>query len=324
MFALTNNMVSRLLGAFMTRKGSRKKLMLGLGAAALAGALIYGIFRFAAWISAYESTDDATLFEDGLNVSSDVMGRVVSLKGEEGDQVVEGEELVKLDESGIDAQVSQAEVSVDYAERSVNLAKIKEEEARSDFERAEAQFQRKIIPLEQYEHQRQALDASKAELDISTAQWKLAIAQLQTLRTNVPRASIVSPIPGIIAKRWVSPGEVVQPAQPIFTLYDLGALKVKAFFKETQIRRIHVGDIAKINIDACPGIDLSGTVETIGIATASQFSLLPADNASGNYTKVVQRIPVTIALSKSPPKYDISRQRLGPGLSSEVQITIKR
>jgi membrane fusion protein, multidrug efflux system len=307
----------------MARNLPLRRLLLSITAASLAGTLIYGIVRLVGWMGSYESTDDATLFEEDVSVSSDVMGRIVSIKGAEGDRVTEGEELVRLDESGIDAQVSQAEVAVDFADRGAVLARVKLDEASGDFERAEAQFQRKIIPQEQYEHQKQALAAAQASCGIASAQRDLATAQLRTLRANIPHTFIVSPSSGIIAKKWVSAGEVVQPAQPIFTLYDLEKLKVRALFKETQIRRIQVGDTAKISIDAYPGITLAGTIETIGIATASQFALMPSDNSSGNYTKIVQRVPVTIALSKPMPTVD-SQGRLGPGLSVEVRIAVER
>jgi len=308
----------------MRKKSLKKNLILSAVVATATAALVYGIVRLVGWMDKYESTDDATLFGEAVSVSSDIMGRVVSLKGAEGDQAAAGEELARLDESGIAAQVNQANVAVDYADRGAVLAEVKLDEARGDFARAEAQFQRKIIPLEQYEHQKQALAAAQAAFGIAAAQRNLAVAQLRTLKADIPHTVIASPISGIIARKWVSAGEVVQPAEPIFTLYDLNELKVKALFKETQVRRMRVGDAAKITIDAYPGISLEGTIETIGVATASQFALLPSDNSSGNYTKVVQRVPVTIALKKPMTVFDPRGQRLGPGLSVEVRIAIGR
>ena len=129
-------------------------------------------------------------------------------------------------------------------------------------------------------------------------------------RLDVPATSS-----GVIARRWVVTGDIITPGEPIFTIYDLNHLWITANIEETKIPSIHVGEIAEISVDAFRGQKLSGRVDNIGIATASQFSLFPAENASGNYTKVTQRVPVRISLDTIPV-------RIIPGMSAEVKIHI--
>jgi membrane fusion protein (multidrug efflux system) len=303
---------------------ARKRILLGIVAVCAAGALGYWLVHFSGWFGGYESTDDATVFEDGVVVSADMMGRILRIVGDEGDEVEAGEELVYLDRSSLDAQAEQAKAAIDNANCGVGLVEIKLEEAKDDFERAETQFERKIIPQEQYEHQKKSLALARSAVEGAISQRGLAVEQLKIIRTNIRRAVVLSPISGVIAKKWVSVGEVVQPAQPIFTLYDLRSLKVRALFKETQIKHMRKGDAAIVTIDAFPGMEIAGTVETIGVATASQFALLPSDNTSGNYTKVAQRVPVTIVLSPKGSDPAPSGGRIGPGLSAEVRVAARQ
>jgi len=299
-----------------------KGILAGVLGVAAVGGLGFRPVGFSGCFGAAETTDDATVFEEGVVVSSEMTGRIDHLAGEEGDEVQAGDELVRLDSRALEAQEGRAEAAVESAECGLGLAGIKLEEARDDFDRAELQFQRKIIPREQYEHRERDLELAEAAERGARAQRRLAGEELKGLRAALDRAAVKAPVSGVIAKKWASVGEVVQPAQPIYTLYDLGALRVRALFKETQIRRIRKGDPAAVRVDACPGVVLAGAVETVGVAAASQFALLPADNSSGNFTKVAQRVPVTIALE--PGAALPGGVRIGPGLSAEVRVSPRK
>jgi membrane fusion protein, multidrug efflux system len=150
----------------------------------------------------------------------------------------------------------------------------------------------------------------QAELDAAKAQ--LAQAEL-----NLGYAKILSPVPGIVGKKGVDVGDHVAPGQEIFAISQTDAVWVTANFRETQLRSIHPGQVATVHVDALDA-DLRGSVESIGGATGSRYSVLPPENASGNYVKVVQRIPVRIKLDPGQP----GMERLRAGMSVEPKVKL--
>ncbi len=267
-----------------------------------------------------QATDDAAIRGDQIVVSAQTLGQIVTLTVEEQDHVAKGQTLVKLDDLTLRAQESQAIANKEFAAQNVDLAQVKLGQAQSDLDRATAQLKAKIIPQEQYDHLAIAFSSAQTQCKIALAQQKMAEAQYSTVETNLAHMIIQSPIDGVVAKKWTMPGNIVQPAQPIYTLYNLNSLWVEANFKETQIRSLKPGDPATVEVDAFPGHKFTGKVESIGTATASEFALIPPDNATGNFTKVTQRVPVKIVLSDpgaADPKAD---PLLVPGLSAEVRV----
>ncbi len=275
-------------------------------------------------LAGYESTDDATLSGSQVVVAAQVLGKIVSMGVAEGDRVEQGNRLVTLDESALRAQEEQAKASRELAALNMGLAGVKLEEAQSDFARATVLMQSKVIPQEQYDHLKTALAAAQAQRDIAEAQEKLAAAQLAAAQVNLAQTVITSPIDGVVARKWASVGEIVQPAQSIYTLYGVSDLWVEANFKETQVSKLSVGDAAEIAVDASPHGKLKGRVESIGAATGSQFALIPAGNASGNYTKVTQRVAVKISIDGADNGGARAGGRLLPGMSAEVRVRIAR
>ncbi len=273
----------------------------------------------------YISTDDAFIDSNKLTVSSKILGRITMLQVDEGDTVKQGQLLVRLDSTDLKAQESQAKAMLNLAVESINLANVNLAKAQDDFNRAEQQYKNKIIPKEQIDHAQKALESAKAELNIDKTKIGTSEAQLNVIKTNLQNASIYSPMNGVIGKRWVLVGDVVQPGQPIFTMFDLKNIWVTADLEETKLSSIHVGDKAEISVDAYPDQKFMGEVYQIGSNTASQFSLIPPSNASGNFTKVTQRVPVKISITpvdmagRPDPKEDI---KLLPGMSVEISIKI--
>jgi membrane fusion protein (multidrug efflux system) len=274
-----------------------------------------------------QATDDAAIRGNQIVLSAQTLGQITSLAAEEQDHVAKGQVLVKLDDLTLRAQESQAIANKDFAAQNIDLAQVKLNQAQSDLERATAQLKAKIIPQEQYDHLAVAFSSAQTQCKIALAQQKMAEAQYVTVETNLSRMVIQSPIAGVVAKKWTMPGNIVQPAQPIYTLYDLKDLWVEANFKETQIRYLKPGDPATIAVDAFPGRRFAGKVESVGMATSSEFALIPPDNATGNFTKVTQRVPVKIVFAPSSssvagaadPKND---PVLVPGLSVEVRVAV--
>jgi membrane fusion protein (multidrug efflux system) len=158
----------------------------------------------------------------------------------------------------------------------------------------------------------------KASVIARQAALKLATAQLAQAKLNLSYTKIVAPDSGIIGRKAVSLGDRVAPGQQLMALSVIGDLWVTANYRETQLRRMKPGQPAEIYVDAIDA-KLRGTVESIGGATGSKFSILPPENASGNYVKVVQRIPVRIRLDAGQPGLD----RLRPGMSVEPSVRVQ-
>ncbi|MCU7494597.1 MAG: HlyD family secretion protein [Ignavibacteria bacterium] len=270
----------------------------------------------------YISTDDAYIDGNKATLSSKMLGRIDSLAADEGDTVKVDEKLVMLDRSDLQAQGKSAAASINNAQESITLAKVNLEKAKDDFQRAKSQFQNNIIPKEQYDHAARALEAAQAEYNISVSRVGTAKAQLGVIQTNLLNGIILSPMNGVIAKRWVLAGDVVQPGQPIYTIYDTKNIWITAQLEETKVSSIKPGDYAEIDIDAYPDQKFYGKVFQIGSNTASQFSLIPPNNASGNFTKVTQRVPVKISIEgrTADSRKTQGKFALLPGMSAEVRI----
>jgi membrane fusion protein (multidrug efflux system) len=162
------------------------------------------------------------------------------------------------------------------------------------------------------------LKVTRARAGAAVAEVQRAASALAQAELNLQYTKIIAPVTGVLSKRSVEPGQTVQAGQPLFSIVNLDDIWTTANFKETQLRGMKVGQKAKIKVDAY-GKEFSGTIESIGGATGARFSLLPPENATGNYVKVVQRIPVRIRFDKDQdPNHD-----LRPGMSVEPVVFIK-
>ena len=182
----------------------------------------------------------------------------------------------------------------------------------ADLARAEAALTSSRTLLETAKRQRAALDTRDAlyRADIQAKQAAIVVAQV-----NLAYTQIAAPGAGAVGERHVQEGQLVAPGMQLVDLVK-GDVWVQANYKETQLTNIRRGDVADITIDTFPGVVLHGKVAEIAPASGSQFALLPPDNATGNFTKVVQRIPVKIVLDPGHPLQD----RLRPGFSAVVTI----
>jgi membrane fusion protein, multidrug efflux system len=269
-------------------------------------------------MSGFVATDDAIIEGYQATISSKILGRVSELRVQENENVSTGQLLVKLDESDLCAQENQLKAALAYAEQNVTLAKVNLEKNQDDFKRAVAQFKENYISKEQYDHARSAQDAAQAQVAIAQSQVNTAQSQLGVIETQLLNTRINAPISGVIAKRWVLAGDVVQAGQSIFSMFDTKNLWVTANFEETKLASLRVGEPVEITVDAYAGIRFKGTIKEIGNNTAAQFSLIPANNASGNFTKVTQRIPVKISIDGRA----VSKVLL-PGMSAEVRVQVR-
>src|SRR5262249_4228431 len=160
------------------------------------------------------------------------------------------------------------------------------------------------------------LDAQESQLK---ADLEAKRGALQVAETNLQYTRIVAPTDGIVGERKVRPGQLVSPGTQVISLVD-NTIWVQANFRETQLRNVAAGDRAEVTVDAFPGMVLHGHVAELSPASGSQFALLPPDNATGNFTKVVQRIPVKIVLDIDPAV----AARLRPGMSVNAAIKTRQ
>jgi len=268
------------------------------------------------------STDDAYIDGNRVSLSSEMLGRVMDLAADEGDTVREGELLVQLDDQDLRAQAAQSRAALDLAQVSVSLAEVNTARARRDLERAVTQFEGHAISQEQLDHARTAAESAEAQQRIALAQVETARAQVGVIEARLADTRISAPFTGVVAKRWIMAGDVVQPGQPILAIYDLEHVWVTANLEETKLADIQLGDSVDLSVDAYPRRTFTGVVSLIGAAAASQFSLLPPANASGNFTKVTQRVPIRITIREAPGEASTAPPLLLPGMFVGVRIYV--
>ena len=299
------------------RRGPHTRAYIIVGAIVVAIGLAYLAYWYV-HLRGWVATDDAFVDADAIEVAAKIVGRVDSLTVAEGDSVAPGQLLVVLEASELQAQEAQARADVEVARQSITVQEAALKLAQEDYERARVQHDAKIIPDQQFQHAQNAFEMARARVDMARAQLQSAAAKVPVIRSQIEHTRIFSPARGVVARKWVSLGDIVQPATPIFTLYDLHDVWVTANLEETKIGLVHVGDPAQIDLDAYRRT-FTGEVSLIGAAAASQFSLIPPNNASGNFTKVTQRIPVRLRFSDAAHSV---RPGLLPGMSATVRIRV--
>jgi len=276
------------------------------------------------YLRGYVSTDDAYIDGDRMVISSRTLGRITQLNVDEGDTVQQEQLLALLDDSDLQADLARARAKIDFSKKSAEWARVDLGLTKDDYARAKAQFDDRIISVQQFDHAGKAVELAEAKYDMARAAIKEAEAELSVIETKLDNTKIVAPSPGVVARRWVVNGDVVAPGEPILTTFDLQDLWITANFEETKISSIRIGDPVRISVDSYSGHDFEGRVLLIGAATAAQFSLIPPNNASGNFTKVTQRVPVKISIASAERDAPIDRISLIPGMSVVVKIDVKK
>jgi membrane fusion protein, multidrug efflux system len=235
------------------------------------------------------------------------------------------------------AQLQATRAQAASAEATVAAAQSDYKKAAADLQRYRGLAAQKIIPAQQLDAAQASFDAAAAHLEsvrrqaaaagsqvsasgaaVRSASARLAAAQasVDNARLQLSYARITAPTSGVIAKRTAETGALVQPGQSLMSIVPDHDVWVTANLKETQLAKVRVGDPVKFEVDAYPGQEFSGKVESLSPATGARFSLLPPDNATGNFTKVVQRVPVKIAVTQPSD----TAHPLRPGMSVDVDI----
>ncbi len=336
----------------------KKLLYWTVGLAAVSALVIAGLL-FWLHSRDYASTDDAFVDGHVSQISAQVSARVTRVAIDDNQRVTAGQVLVELDPRDFQVRVDQAEAqraqaaaqlqqaeaaliqlqaAIDQAEANVRVAEADLGQAQSDFARYRAVDARAISRQQvdtaaataksaqaKVDANRQAVAAAQANARAQQAQIEAARANLKAADVAVDNAQlqlsytkITAPRDGTIAKRTVELGNYVNPGQALLAVVGNDRW-ITANFKETQLAGMKPGQPVTISVDSCPDHGLDGTVDSIQPGSGSVFSSLPAENATGNYVKVVQRFPVKITIKDA----DAVRCQLSPGMSVVPSVRLR-
>ncbi|SET31485.1 multidrug efflux MFS transporter periplasmic adaptor subunit EmrA [Thorsellia anophelis] len=297
-------------------------------------------------------TDNAYVSGNQVQIMSEISGTVSSIHVDNTDFVNEGDVLVQLDKTDAEQSFEKAQAllatQVRQAHQSVislkqNQANIEEktialQQAQSDLARRQALSQSNAIGKEELQHARDAVTLAEASLESAKAQYNAnqalvldtpiekqpgvvkAATELKEAWLALQRTTITSPVTGYVSKRSVQVGAQIAPNTPLMAIISADNLWIDANFKETQLNQMRIGQNAKITTDIYGDkVVFNGKIKGIEMGTGSAFSLLPAQNASGNWIKIVQRVPVRIELDAN----ELKQYPLRIGLSSTVVVETK-
>ena len=299
----------------------------------------------------YEGTDDAYVAGDLVNVMSQVSGTVVSIGADETDRVEAGQELVRLDATDARIALQDTEQQLARTVRQTRTVFATRDELRAvldqrraDLARAQADFNRRrslatsgAVSGEELGHAQDALNAARdalvaADKNLAASRAlvgrtgvadhpdvRAAATQVERAWLGLVRTSVKAPVSGYVARRTVQLGERISPGAPLMAIVPLGRLWLEANFREVQLRRMRIGQPAQVVADLYGGrVTYHARVAGLGLGTGSAFALLPAQNATGNWIKVVQRVPVRITLDPG----ELAAHPLRIGLSTVVTVDI--
>ncbi len=329
----------------------RGRLLRGLLAIVvlLLAAFALWYFAFGRW---FEETDDAYVQGNQVQITPQVAGTVVAIAADDGMRVERGQLLVQLDPADTEVALQQAEAnlartvrqvrglyrSVEGAQAELNARQVSLKRARDDFARRKDLAATGAISNEELAHARDELAAAEAAVAGSRETFersralvddtvvatqpdvKAAAAQLRQAWLNNARAGIIAPVAGFVARRSVQVGQRVQPGVALMAVVPAEQMWVDANFKETQLRHMRLGQEVELRSDLYGGeVKYKGRITSLGLGTGSAFSLLPAQNASGNWIKIVQRVPVRIAIDTK----QLAEHPLRIGLSMKAEVSLR-
>lgn len=331
--------------------GKRKRMMLTLTAVIVVAAIGYGLY-WGLYARFYEDTDDAYVAGNVVQITPQVGGTVIAVNADDTQLVQTGEPLVKLDETDARVALMQAEANLAETVRQVRTLYVNNDGLaatvamrEADLARASADLRRReqaiasgAVSREELAHAQDAVKTAQAAVTSARAQLVSnraltdkttvdthpnvlqAAAKLRASYLDYARMSVPAPVTGYVAKRSVQVGQRVAPGAPLMALVPLNQVWVDANFKEVQIAHMRVGQPVTLTADVYgSSVEYHGKVAGFSAGTGSAFSLLPAQNATGNWIKVVQRLPVRIALDPQ----ELQKHPLRIGLSMQVKVNVR-
>lgn len=328
----------------------RNRRLLILAAVVGIVAVVYAAYYFAV-ARYYESTDDAYVASNIVQVTSEIPGTVIAVHADDTQTVSPGQVLVELDPAdariataGVEAELARTvrQVRATFAQAEQLRSQIRQREtemkqAEQDYARRQSLVADGAVSGEELAHARDALaqlhaavDATHRQLDAVLAQIDgttlethpdvlAAAAKLRDTALSLHRTRIVAPVAGVVAKRAVQLGQHVAAGAPLMAVVPLNEVWVDANFKEVQLTQVRIGQPVELKADIYGGsVEYRGKIAGLSAGSGSAFALLPSQNASGNWIKVVQRLPVRIALDPQA----VEQHPLRVGLSMHVKVDL--
>src|ERR1700674_4114936 len=287
--------------------------------------ILIGIFFLWRYLTSYEATDDAQIDGHVNSVSARVSGHVLKLNVQDNQYVEKGTVLVEIDPADYEVAVAQARAEYADAQAQAAAATLLAARASADsyaaqIEQAQSKLVQAGADLRTADTAPQTMRATRARALSAQANAERKKAELDQAELNLLYTKVIAPVSGAVSNRTVEVGQNVQPGQEMMKVIplDYTDLWVTANFKETQLKQMKPGLSAEIAVDAT-GKTYKGHVDSIAGASGARFSLLPPENATGNYVKVVQRIPVKIVFEASENK----GHELRPGMSVVPKVWLK-
>lgn len=244
-----------------------------------------------------------------------------------------------VDSTAMNTTISNTDNNLSVSDAAIEELRIRMEQAERDYRRYEQLLQQKAVTLQQYENTKVNYEAMKAKYDMLVrqkrgtnivkteqtqrleqrkAEIEAAAAANDLAKLNLSYTVITAPCDGIASRKSIQLGQLIQPGQNLLSLVESDRVWVIANYKETQTANIAEGMEVEVMVDAVPGVVYKGTVTTIANATGSQYSVVPVDNATGNFIKVEQRIPVRIDFTDKNTEEELKRLRSGMNVECEV------
>lgn len=283
-------------------EGSKKKTILRVVGLLAAIGACYFIYNFIFYVS----TDNAQIQANTVLLAPRVTGFITKVNVEEGQKVKAGEILAEIDAKDYQSRTSQSE-----NELGANSARVRDAELQ--YQRIEGLYKQGAVSLQQR-------DSALAAYQEISRKTKALQASLAVTKNSLDDTIIRAPSDGVIARKSAELGMLASPGMPLFGFVSNESRWVVANFKETDLNRLKVGQKVGISVDAISGKDYEGEIEYFSPSTGAIFSLLPPDNATGNFTKVVQRVPTRIKFKNlKPADFDDLRA----GLSVVVEVRVK-
>jgi membrane fusion protein (multidrug efflux system) len=319
------------------KPGGRRRTVFAIMGVVLLALVGVGARRWIFGLS-HVSTDDAQADGHIIPILPKVGGFVTEVRVDENRSVKAGDTLVVLDDRDYRARLAQADADlavalagvsnrarVGQAEAQVEQAQANALKAHADLDRLRPLALQDIVSKQQLDAAEAAASAADAALAAAQAGLLAADARVGAARAardqaalNLSYTRLTAPFFGVVSKKTVELGQLVQPGQPLMSVVPLDDVWITANLKETEIENVKPGEPVDFTVDAYPGLHFHGHVQSLSPATGARFSLLPPDNATGNFTKVVQRVPVRVRPDKVDPAHP-----LRPGMSVVVTITTK-
>ncbi len=315
------------------RSRTRRIVLLTILAAALIGGGLFG-WRTIAFYQTHVETDDAQVEAHIDPILPKVSGYVREVRVDDNQRVQQGDLLLRIDARDYRARAATAAADVQNALSAVQVARSTVQAAETNRAKTAADLKRYAALRAKEEVSQQQYDAAKAAADAAEAQVQAELGQVAAAEARVKQkqadldfarlqesyADVTSPSTGTVSRKSVEVGQFVQAGQPLLAIVSDEQPWIVANFKETQLKKMRVGQPVSIDVDAYPKRPFRGRVQSIAAATGAKFALLPPDNATGNFTKVVQRVPVRIHLDNLT---DADREELRAGLSANVDVRRK-